>query len=71
MDSGELLPAVKASMAIPGVFEPVLLKECTLVDGGVVNNLPYESLMDECDVVIAIDVQPSRTKDPGGTSSNG
>lgn len=34
IDSGELLPAVKASMALPGLFTPVELKGRILVDGG-------------------------------------
>lgn len=63
--SGDILPAIKASMSIPGVFEPVIHEGRVLVDGGVMNNLPYRDLRKECDVVIAIDVIPSR--DPGET----
>lgn len=36
--------AVRASMAIPGVFEPVHLAGRTLVDGGVTDNIPTEIL---------------------------
>jgi len=57
---GELLPAIKASMAIPGVFAPVVIDEAVLVDGGVVNNLPYDVISDLCDHTIAIDVAPTR-----------
>jgi NTE family protein len=55
-DSGELLPALRASIALPGVFSPVDRGERILVDGGVVNPLPYDLLWDHCDVVAAIDV---------------
>ncbi|MCV6604669.1 MAG: patatin-like phospholipase family protein, partial [Porticoccaceae bacterium] len=59
-DSGELLPALKASMAIPGVFPPVEIDNRVLVDGGIVNNLPYDLLPDFCSQSIAIDVAPTR-----------
>jgi NTE family protein len=54
--SGELLPAIKGSMAIPGLFTPVSLDNRVLVDGGAVNPVPYDVLPDECDITIAIDV---------------
>ncbi len=56
LDSGPLLPALQASMALPGVFPPVELHGQQLVDGGVANPLPYDLLLDDCDVVVAIDV---------------
>lgn len=62
MQSGSLLPAIKASMALPGVFRPVLLENRVLIDGGTVNPVPYDLLTDECDVVIGIDVVGVRTK---------
>jgi NTE family protein len=58
--SGDLLTAVKASMAIPGVFAPVVKDGRVLVDGGVVNNVPYDILTDLCDRTIAVDVSPLR-----------
>jgi len=61
-DSGPLLPALKASMSIPGVFVPVEHEGRILVDGGVSNNLPYDILLNECDKTIAIDVSPTREK---------
>ncbi len=61
--TGDLKSAVKASMAIPGVFEPVIHDGRVLVDGGMADNLPYEILQDDCDIVIAIDVLPVREVD--------
>ncbi|MGW8247375.1 MAG: patatin-like phospholipase family protein [Acidiferrobacterales bacterium] len=69
LQSGELLPAVKASMALPGVFQPVLRKKRVLVDGGTVNPVPYDLLLSECDVVIGIDVSGERTHHEGATPS--
>jgi NTE family protein len=53
--SGKLIPAIRASIAIPGVFAPVKHDDHVLVDGGLSNPLPYDLLMDECDIVVAID----------------
>ena len=64
IQSGKLLPAIQASMAIPGVFTPVPYEGRVLVDGGVVNLVPYDHLLDRVDVTIAVDV--STTRDPGG-----
>lgn len=61
--SGDLLSAVRASMAIPGVFTPVERAGKMLLDGGVVNPLPYDLLQDECDLVIAVDVGGTRHAD--------
>jgi NTE family protein len=61
LDSGPLLPAIKASMALPGVFQPVVLDERVLIDGGTVNPVPYDLLSADCDIVIGIDVSGERT----------
>jgi NTE family protein len=62
ISSGPLLPAVKASMAIPGVFTPVKLDGRVLIDGGGVDPVPYEWLLDECDVTVAVDVMGDLTE---------
>jgi len=61
-DSGELLPAILASMSIPGIYVPVEHEGRVLVDGGLVDNLPYD-LLDDCDVTVAVDVAPTRDPD--------
>lgn len=55
LDSGGLLDAVKASMAIPGIFTPVRRDGRVLIDGGSVNPVPFD-LLTGCDVVVAINV---------------
>lgn len=62
INSGPLLPALKASICIPGVFEPVVYQDRVLFDGGVSNNLPYDILQAECKTTIAVDVSPTRNK---------
>lgn len=68
LKSGELLPALKASMAIPGVFAPVTIGARELLDGGIVNLVPYEHILGRCDVSIAVNVadirKPGRNKKP-------
>jgi len=59
LDQGKLLPAIKASMAFPGLFIPVKLGGRILMDGGLVNPVPYDLLLDECDITIAVDVTGS------------
>ena len=57
LDSCELELAMRASMAIPGVFRPIKWKGHTLVDGGMLNNLPVDVVKAMgADVVIAIDL---------------
>jgi NTE family protein len=66
LEAGPLLPAIKASMALPGVFEPVVLDDRVLIDGGTVNPVPYDLLMADCDLVIGIDASGLRTPPPEG-----
>lgn len=40
LDKGEIVQAIRASMAIPSVFTPVTYNDKMLVDGGVVRNFP-------------------------------
>jgi len=55
-ESGDLLPAVRASMAIPYLFTPVRISDQVLVDGGLVNNVPHDLLDPKCDLRIAVDI---------------
>lgn len=58
LDKGEVLPAVMASCAVPGVFPAVHTPPYKLVDGGVLNNLPVDLVKNlGAEKIIAIDVQ--------------
>lgn len=63
--SGELLPAVRASMALPWLFTPVVIGAQVLIDGGAVNPVPYDLLQDQCDLTVAVDVMGRRDKGAG------
>jgi NTE family protein len=62
-ERGELLPALQASMAVPGVFAPVSIAGKVLIDGSVVNLVPYDHLLERADFTIAVDV--SKVRNPG------
>lgn len=68
LNDGALLPAVQASMAIPGIFEPVVVNGRVLIDGGTVNPVPWDLLFDDCNIVIGIDVSGVRSKPKPGES---
>lgn len=56
IESGSLKSAVAASIAIPLIFSPVRSNGRLLVDGGLVNPLPFELVAGHADITIAIDV---------------
>lgn len=45
IDSGSLVEAIRQSIAIPGVIEPVQQKDRLIIDGGVLNPLPTNVLV--------------------------
>jgi len=58
LGEGSLALAMRASMSIPGVFKPVEINGRTLVDGGMLNNLPVDVCRQMgADIVIAVDLQ--------------
>jgi NTE family protein len=65
---GPLAQAVRASMAIPGVFTPVELDGRVLADGGMVQNVPVETVLAMgADAVIAVELRlpPGDVKELG------
>ena len=56
--NGVLATAMRASMAIPGVFTPVRKDSMILIDGGMINNYPVDVAKSMgADVIIGVDVQ--------------
>ena len=54
---GDLFKAMQASSAIPGVFDPVIIDNRMLVDGGVLNIMPIAPVMSDLnDLIIAVDL---------------
>jgi NTE family protein len=57
LESGSLSNAIRSSISIPGVFQPVEYKGTLLVDGGVVNNFPTDVAKRlGADIIIGSDV---------------
>lgn len=63
LSEGNLLQAVKAGIAVPGLFSPVRINDQLLIDGGTSNPLPYNLLTGRYDLVVAIDVTGTRPPD--------
>lgn len=60
---GRLSKAIRASMAIPGVFKPVNHNGMKLVDGGMMNNLPTDVVRQMgADIIIVVDLQQNEPK---------
>jgi NTE family protein len=60
LHSGPLLPAIRATCAVPGVLPPERLNGRCLVDGGVMNVLPVDLAWSwEPDTVIAVNIVAS------------
>lgn len=57
LDRGSLPMAMRASMAVPGLFAPIEVDGRTLVDGGLVANLPVQLARDMgADIIIAVNI---------------
>ncbi|MDR0837248.1 MAG: patatin-like phospholipase family protein [Propionibacteriaceae bacterium] len=63
IQDGDLINAIRASIAIPVVFTPVRRDGRLLVDGGVINPVPLEPLAGvACDITIAVSGHGAPTK---------
>lgn len=59
MRKGNLAEAIRASMAIPGMFTPVEKDSMLLIDGGVINNYPVDLVRSMgADIVIGVIFSP-------------
>ena len=64
LSQGSLPLTMRASMAIPGVFKPVRIDSLTMLDGGLVNNLPVDVARAlGADIVIAVDLTQNKHPD--------
>ena len=65
LEHGPLIPALAASCSLPGLSRPVVLEGRLLIDGGYINPVPYDVVMDRADITVAVDVtgDPRRRPD--------
>jgi len=59
-EKGDAAIAVRASISIPGIFDPVKIQNKILMDGGSVNPVPYDIIDDKCRTVVAVDALGKR-----------
>ena len=73
LDAGNLRAAMAASMTLPVLFAPIKVGGRVMVDGGLVNPLPFDVLLADCDITVAVDVSgglpPDRNEADQGPSS--
>lgn len=56
-ENGPVSRAIRASISIPGIFEPVIVDGMTLVDGAVVDRIPVSEIRKlHMDIVIGVDL---------------
>lgn len=62
-NKGDLVEAVRASISIPIVFQPVIRNDIVLVDGGLVNPVPINVAREMgADYIVAVNILSSKNK---------
>lgn len=56
VSEGKLFDYVLASASVPVLFEPKVINGHTYVDGGLLNNLPVQPLVEIADIIIGVNV---------------
>ena len=70
LDEGIFTKSIRASMAIPVLFDPVKINDNLYADGGLVNNFPAEHCRAMgADYVIGVSMSPGLESDPNNLSS--
>ena len=69
--SGDLRQAVAASMALPAIFSPVMINGRAMVDGGMVNPLPFDLLTGKAQLTVAIDVSGNARNESKNSQPSG
>lgn len=67
LSEGKVVDAIRATMSVPGVFEPVPRGDLLLVDGGILNNVPVDIVCQAgMQLSIAVDVMPDFPRNRAG-----
>lgn len=70
LDKGIFAKSIRASMAIPILFDPVKIDDTLYADGGLVNNFPAEQCRAMgADYVIGVSMSPGLESDPDNLTS--
>jgi NTE family protein len=65
---GELIPVLLASCCIPGVFKPYSFQGRSLIDGGVLDNLPVDPVEPLADYIVGVHCNPFELNKPVSTT---
>lgn len=68
--AGALVRPLLASMAVPGVFSPVMIDDVLYADGGITDNFPIGPLHESCSKIIGVCVNPLATATVSDLSSS-
>ena len=72
LNTGELLIALRATSAIPGVISHVVYEDRVLIDGGLINNLPVDVIRTMTQApVVAVEWQEVETLDATSRGEGG
>ena len=70
LDKGEFTKSLRASMAIPILFDPIKIGRNLYVDGGIVNNFPVDQCRElGADYIIGVSMSPGLEDNPDNLSS--
>lgn len=69
LESGNLVHAMAASIAIPGIFRPVTIGGRIHIDGGIANPVPFDLVHAKGRIVLAVDVVGMPVGDGGRVPS--
>ena len=61
-DKGNLIDAILASSAYPGIFTPMKIEKIIYCDGGMVNNFPIDLITNETDASVGINLSSFEKK---------
>lgn len=61
---GDLRQAIAASIALPVIFQPVIINNRAFMDGGLVDPLPFDLAQTAADITVAVDVSGAPRSDP-------
>lgn len=62
-ERGSVADATRASISLPGIFNPVKMGEKELVDGGLIDPIPFEEVIRRgADIIIAVDLSVKLNK---------
>lgn len=61
-DQGDLYKAILASSCLPVLFNPIEIEGVIYIDGGILNNLPVEALLNKVETIISVGCNPISDK---------